>query len=391
MNNPTQSSVLFLRAPLELSVAGRDESAKPLPLGLEGYPTHVDIKVGDELKRLPVAYFEKDVLETGHYADEKTRQEFDVTESHLDSWADSFNKMRAAGTEVHCPVDHSDKAEDNRGFAIKLRRDGNKLKTTMQVFGEDGALMALRNRCSVKINPNYIDEKKRNWGNVIEHVSFTPVPVIRGQGPFVPIAASRGEQSTTPILYLSAPNKESIMDLKALRETIGAAKEVTDEQVIIQAVAKLGELKPLELSRTNAETALATMKTRAETAEASLATAQGKVLELSRAPDPGILADRAELMRQKIDLAMDKGQCVKAQADILKAALMDGDKPNVLMLSRSGASGTPIDVALKVLELNKAFTGTVTDMQRQDDPSNPAPITEARKKEIMAMHGYSPK
>lgn len=179
------------------------------------------------------------------------------------------------------------------------------------------------------------------------------------------------------------------MDLIKLREAIGAAKEVTDEQVISQAVAKLGEsTTQLQLSRSAVDTTktdLTTAITRAEQAEA-------KVLELSRmnsAPDLDVLNDRAALKSERIDLALERGQCTKAQADLLKASLKDGDKPAVLMLSKSGTHGTPVDLMLKVLELNKPFVGlSLSRAQQLPDPNNPSPaMTEARKKELLAHAG----
>jgi hypothetical protein len=74
------------------------------------------------------------------------------------------------------------------------------------------------------------------------------------------------------------------MDLTKLREAIGADKNVTDDKLIEQAIAKLteGKASALELSRTKATEADA-LKTRAETAERERDEQKAKVLELSRA------------------------------------------------------------------------------------------------------------
>jgi hypothetical protein len=361
-----------MNKPLTLST-GRDEPMRAISLGLEGYPAEIPVKIGAEVKKVPVSYFEKSAIECGQYVHPTTGEKFAIDEQRLDLWARKFDQMRAAGVEIPCPIDHSDKAEDNRGFTVKLRRDGKQLKFIPQVIGEDGALLAMRNRCSVKINPNFKDGKGREWGEAIEHIAFTPVPVIDGQGSFVPFAASRGEQTDT--LYLSAPERSPSMDLTKLREAIGAAKEITDEQVIAQAAAKIGDLvqtkTTLELSRNNATAEVSNLRTRAETAETALRNEQAKVVELSKgAPDAALLGGYADLYTQKIDLALSQGKCVKAQADVLKSALKEGDKPNALMLSKS-AAGTPIDVALKVLELNRPFTGMQTGAQPVADPNTP--------------------
>lgn len=384
-NQPHNAS--GLTSALVLST-GRDEPVRAVPLALEGYPTHITTKVGGELKNIPVSYWKKAVLETGHYTHPITGEEFDLDAPGMDSLVQKFDAMRSQGIEIPCPVDHSKNADDNRGFVVKAMREGSQLHVIQQVFGEDGALMASRNRCSAKITPDFKDEKGKHWGPSIEHVSFTPIPVIQGQGQFVPFAASRGEQADTPILYLSAssPTQEILMDLTKLRAVVNAAEKSTDDQIIELAAAKLTEsAKALELSRADAPklvTALAdaaTLKTRAETAEAALATAGAKVLELSRTATPAderVTALVGRSYERMIDQAFKDGKCTKAQFDLVKAEMKDGGKYDPLMLSRSEVEKSPIDLLLKVLELNKAFTGTVTGFQLPD-PNASAPTAAA--------------
>lgn len=354
-----------------------------VPLALEGFPTEIDVKVGNENKKFPVAYFEKDVIETGDYEHPITKRKFSVDERRIDNWVNKFNQMKAAGAEVHCPVDHSDKAEDNKGFVVKMRRDGKKLKSTLQVIGDDGALLALRNRCSMQFWPMYTDEKGRKWQDAIEHVAFTPIPVISGQGPFVPIAASRGQQSV-PVYYLSA-SKGSEMDLKPLREFIGAKPEETDEKVLELALSKLNDGK-------KAVDDLATTKT-------ALTAAEAQVTQLSRqptAPDPEILADRASNYHEKIEIAVAKGEMTKAFGTKIAGIVKDGDKPNAFMLSRQPAlkDTRPIDFILDLFKGEKfgIAVGEVTPIQlTREVPGGKKeePITPERKREVAAMAGVT--
>lgn len=170
-------------------------------------PTHRVVRVGGKKKKLPVAYFWKDVIGTGKYRHPITGQTFEVDEKRIDGWIKKYEKMRERGIEIPTPVDHSDRAEDNRGFVVGARRVGGKLQLLHQVIGEDGARMACRNRCSVFIDPEFTDEHGKNWGEVIAHSAFTPKPVISGQGEFVPFAASRaigsGKPRKVPVFYLS--------------------------------------------------------------------------------------------------------------------------------------------------------------------------------------------
>jgi hypothetical protein len=96
--------------------------------------------------------------------------------------------------------------------------------------GHDGAAQPL----SLCIEPDYVDEKGRKWGDVFTHSAFTPVPVVSGMGSFVPFAASRDRQTETPIFYLSADERNPDMDFKQLREALGATADVPDDQAFDQ-------------------------------------------------------------------------------------------------------------------------------------------------------------
>jgi hypothetical protein len=172
---------------------------------LDRMPTHRKIRIGGVRKRLPVSYFWKDVINTGRFVHPVTGEKFEVTQERIDGWIKKYDRMRKAGIEIPTPVDHSDKASDNRGFVVGARRKGDKLQLLHQVIGEDAVKLAVRNRCSVFIEPDFKDEHGRNWGEVIAHSAFTPKPVISGQGEFVPFAASRsgGRTSKVPIFYQS--------------------------------------------------------------------------------------------------------------------------------------------------------------------------------------------
>lgn len=357
------------------------ESGREVPLALEGMPTEIEVKVGDAKKMFPVAYFEKDVIECGSYTHPETGQKFTVDQARLEQWASKFNQMRAAGAEIHCPVDHSQKAEDNRGFAIKMRREGNKLRVTQQVIGEDGALMALRNRCSVKINPNYKDEHGKFWGDCVEHVAFTPIPVISGQGPFVPIAASRGEQST-PVFYLSASNtKESdMLDLSKIREAIGAGTTASDEHVIELALIKLGEGKTAATELSKAKEKITELDT--------------KVTTLSRSSeppkhDPEVMTDRADNYAEKLEILVTKGEMPVSLSKKIKAMFLpEANKPVPFMLSRQSDFGDarPIDRILSLFEGEKlgikAGEQTVIQLDRSVPGGAPDRQAELLKQQL---------
>lgn len=302
-----------------------------LTLG-QGLPTKIKVKIGDEEKEIPVSYWQGDAIACGNYVHPVTGQKLAVDEKRLDAWVEKFNAMRAANRKIPTPTTHfGDDARDNVGEVIGMQRVGDRLKLMKMVKGERGAEIAAANSCSVKIDPDFVDEFGHHWGEAIVHSAFTPHPVVSGMGSFVPFAASRDRQAETPVFYLSADERNPDMDFKQLREALGAAADVPDDKLL----DKVKELK----------TAAATNLSRAEEAER-------KVTTLSREPatpaavDPEILRDRNDAKRERIEIAMSRGDLPKVVADKLLAAL-PADKPNAFMLSRSaGQEQTPVDFIL---------------------------------------------
>lgn len=344
----------------------------------EGLPTTIKCKVGGVDKEFPVSYWMKDVIQAGDYIHPQTGQRFSIDATRMDGWVETFNKMRGAGVDIHAPSHHTDRAEHNKGFVVKAERVGDKLRLLHQVFGDDGALMAARNLCSIKVEPDYVDEKGQHWGEAIVHSAFTPTPVITGMGSFIPasFAASRGQSiDDIPVFHLSA-SRSSIMNLSKLRTKLGAVADATDEQVESLALSRITTLETegLELSR-----------------KATDATA--KVIELSRGPtppDPEALRDRAELTLGRIDLAMERGDLPPSIADKLKGWVNDANgKPKPFMLSRHDAfDERPIEAFLKLFEGAKLAppTGRAVALARETPDAPPAPkeVTKERKAELIA-------
>lgn len=172
-----------------------------------GLPAEIRLRLGRQKVRVPVAYFWKRAISAGSFIHPTTGEPFTVTLSRMDRWIDKFKKMRRAGIEVPTPVDHSDRAEDNRGFVVDMRRNGDTLEVLHQAIGPKAAVLAARNRCSLYVEPEYVDANGHNWGEAVVHSAYTPKPVIQNHGPFVPFAASRaaGRLGTVPVYYFSRP------------------------------------------------------------------------------------------------------------------------------------------------------------------------------------------
>src|SRR5204863_7578396 len=123
-----------------------------------GYPTHIDVQVGGRAERIPVSYWQKVPIKAGRYEHPATGERFAVPVRRMDRWVKTFRWMRSRGIDVPTPVDHSEKAEDNRGFVIDVERRGNDLVVTQQAIGKDAALLAARSRCSLLVD-DYVDER----------------------------------------------------------------------------------------------------------------------------------------------------------------------------------------------------------------------------------------
>jgi hypothetical protein len=296
----------------------------------------------------------------------------------IDRIVRDYKRALAAGYEASLPDEHVG-ATKNYGWVVDARKgaDGS-LELLHQFVGEAERNEALNKKTSICTLENVTDEHGNKYAELIDHNAIIVNPQLNNLGDFTPaIAASRGHAIDAVVLETAAepPTQESTnMDIKALRKAIGAADDVTDEKVIEQAAAKLTESVPaLELSRTQATTLQAVTAER-DAIKSERDAARAKALELSR----GAVTD-AEIPRETsyakrmVNLALAEGRCAKPAADYLVGLIEADGKPTPhagLMLSRTGAEGSTIDVALRLLELNRALDGF-----RQRTDAQPVPRT----------------
>lgn len=354
----------------------------------DGLPSSVTVKIGDELKQVPVAYFAKDVIAAGAYRHPSTGESFTVTPARIDKWVHTFNAMRAAGFEVPTPTDHAAGlpeprsatlvlSRDNLGFVVKAERVGDRLRLIHQVIGEDAVQVALRNRASIYVHPNFVDEKGRAWGEAIVHSSYTPIPVIGGMGSFVPFAASR-EQPPAPVFVLSREGtmpmtpeqkKKVVAMLVASGKSQAEAEAMSDSDLldflISQLTDEVGELSREKKKAAGLATEVATLKS-------EKAALEGRVGELSRAavpPDAEVLGQRLDATIERIDILTERQRITPAQATRLKSMCKTADgKPSPLMLSRAaGAEASAMQLFLGVF--NETATPPVPGSQTPNQPT----------------------
>ena len=178
-------AVFYLHAPVELQ-----------PVNLEA----ADGQYPREVNGQPAAYFWADGIRAGKYVHPAGKFELQVDGKRLDGWVYNFHKMREAGVDVPVPVDHSNKARDNLGYVVDVRREGQTLMLLHQLIGEDAIRLAARNKVSLGIDPNFTDGQGRAFGDCVVHSSLTPVPLVPGQEGLVPM--SNEGAAGSPIFYL---------------------------------------------------------------------------------------------------------------------------------------------------------------------------------------------
>lgn len=203
------------------SVADLGPFSNSLTLG-QGWPTDHIVTVGDKQEKIPVTYLDKDVIEEGEYVHPKTGQKVHATRQQLKDWKRKFDEMHLAGAlEPSIPCDHRVGAKDNLGFVKAARlievpdakgKNKLRLRLTHAFIGKDAPLIALRNRASLGIDPDYTDGKGKNWGSVIIHSAITPDPVVTGMGSFAPTTMlSRGQQTVDVTTFLLSAQETSNM------------------------------------------------------------------------------------------------------------------------------------------------------------------------------------
>lgn len=146
-----------------ITVANDDE--------FNSYPT--------EIGGQPVKYLWKDIARLGTFIKPSTKQVVNLRQVNFDRWLSNFDKMQTNGRKVYLPIDHSESADDNRGYVVKLKQIGDKMMGLLQCIGDDAAKTAARNDVSVLVKKPLVDSTAV-YDEAIQHVALTPDPVVTG-------------------------------------------------------------------------------------------------------------------------------------------------------------------------------------------------------------------
>lgn len=254
----------------------------------------------------------KEIIRTGHYIKEKQGIEFTVTHATLAHWAATFQEMAANGVRVPIPDDHDTfgKAHHNQGFVVDMFVDGDSLMAVCELIGDEAQDLATRNDVSVGIPQEIIDGKGRRYVTPIEHLAFTPTPLITGLGKFIPIAASR-------------TRKVSVMDLKALGKALGI-EDLEDANAVDKITAAFAERGT---KATAVEASLGEHKTKLEAAESGLKAARE---ELAAKTEPvkvdAVTLELAQETREgKLGTLVANAKITPAVKDRLHAIFLGAD------------------------------------------------------------------
>ena len=319
----------------------------------------------------------------GRYRHPVLGWEADLTTERFDRWAQAFGRMRENGVDVEFVVDHSNKAEDVRGYVTSIYRDGDSLYADVDVKADDQDAVDLVRRCrnvSVWVEPAVKDGQGHDYGEALLHVSAVQAPVVPGQRPFEAIAAGMAALRAGPVLVLSTTNQGAgTMKLEDLQTIMGdAGKDLTDEN----AAEKLGEfVQGLQAKPTTLQAELDQAKARIEELEKAGATKDPEI-------DPDALDMMAESAGERLDALVASNKITPAVRDRLGKVLVgEVGKPNAMMLSRraSGAAGSVAKLvidALKendVVKLGEQTASQAMAMSRQSPGGEPDADPEVTK------------
>lgn len=326
----------------------------------------------------PVKRYVKDLIRVGDFEVPHTGTKFSVTPDMLDHWVTTFSRMKAGGVKVPIPEDHTSDPSKNRGYVEDIFRDGDTLYMAADLIGEDAIKLASRTEVSIYVPTEFKDGAGNVYQHPIAHVALTPVPVIPGQGSFVPIAASR-----VPVLRLSQGDSDVEM-LTKIAQMLGISTDGMNEQALFDAIAaKLGTQK------SETTTALA----RVTKLEQDLKLAQDALKTKTPVAPTAI---ELKLSRQNRQLQLDKlvaeGRITPKVRDELAETWIGKDN-KALELSLDAASDGRFDAMIAALAHNspkelREQTGAQTIALARGD-NGAASIDPDLEKRIKAAHGLA--
>ncbi|MEN6335569.1 MAG: phage protease [Phycisphaerales bacterium] len=295
--------------------------------------------------------FVKDIIRDGQYVKMSDNATFSVDAGVRQHFINEFSRMKSAGVRVPLPFTHKDgeweqKARagdprDNSGWVDDIWSDGDALKMSCTIIGEDAIAAARRSDVSIYVPVDFTDGRGNKYERPITHIALCTDPVIPGLGQFVPLAASQRAS-------LSTGDQPMGEFLKALAASLGLdPKAMTDEKagmdLVIQAIKKNSEdTKSLKASL------------EAEKAKAPAATAEPKPAPEKVKASPMVVKLMGKTRQQAIDALFSQRKITPDQVKSLTAEWVE-DKALAASLDRC-EDGSDFDRQLAILEKNTPYS-----------------------------------
>lgn len=323
---------------------------------------------------VPRQRFIKDIIHTGMYVHPKHGWKLDVTPERMDRWVASFKAMQKNGVDAEVVVDHSEKAKDIQGELVDMCRDGDTLYAVHEMVGEDAIKLAHKcKNVSPLIERDFKDGQGNSYGEAITHSSLVQQPVVPGQHPFMPIAASMAGMPNSDIepFVLSLEGSESeqektqekTMDIKFedIKALLGAGDDLTEDN----AMDRLKDhFKKTADSKAEADKQILDLRAELESYKKKAAEPAAKKL------DDDVADQLAESAEAQVDDLVRDNKIVPSVAASLKAEFIGRPgKRNAYALSRT-VSGMDESLFRKVVKLfrenNVVELGEKTKGQRKE-------------------------
>ena len=274
----------------------------------------------------PRRRFLKDMIHVGGYAHPDKKWTLDVAASRIDSWVAAFSKARSAGVDFEVTIDHGKGAKAVVGYLLDMFRDGDRLMGVHEFIGQENIDLASRcKNVSVEIDPDFADGKGNKYGEMIVKSSVVQQPIVPGQKPFIPIAASRGDDDRVLMFAADIPQKDSLMPIDFEKLTALVGEPVTESNIVdvVQKLVEKSKAAPVD-----------------DAGDDSLDTTKGpgkRIAALSRKTTLAALAGLATKLPESV------------RAKLALSLAGTEDKPSTLCLARGDSDSAPADPILAAL------------------------------------------
>lgn len=195
----------------------RSKKSKPLALSNGLY----------KIETIPVGAFVKDNAKSG-VAHERIA--FEVDDSLLRHWKDTFEKMKWNGIEVVMPLNHTEDPEARRATVVDFEiapndKGDNALFTIFKPKNEKVIESLKDTSVSIFVPPKFVDGKGNEYHYPIKHVCFTDYPVIPGMSKMAPYSGL--PEGAIAASYVENPEKKKGKNMAGEKE----GKEYDDPQL----------------------------------------------------------------------------------------------------------------------------------------------------------------